>query len=102
MGFPDESFKFKHTGFGVLSMANRGQNTNTSQFFITLQAAPWLDNKHVVFGHVLYGALTLRKIEKLGSLNGKTKKRVEIVNCGTLAASPEDTLGGSLPIGGKE
>ncbi|KAJ7583060.1 cyclophilin-like domain-containing protein [Mycena floridula] len=80
-----DKFPKKHTGPGLLSMANSGPNTNGCQFFITTAKCDFLDNKHVVFGKVIDGMLTLRKIEHTPTgANNRPKLVVKITECGEM------------------
>jgi peptidyl-prolyl isomerase G (cyclophilin G) len=83
--FPDECFDISHDREGILSMANRGKNTNGSQFFITLGKALHLDGKHVAFGKVVRGMDCVRRIAQVETDgNGKPilMQRVMIIDCG--------------------
>ncbi|CCG83065.1 putative Peptidyl-prolyl cis-trans isomerase Cpr7 [Taphrina deformans PYCC 5710] len=89
--FEDENFERKHEKPFLLSMANAGQHTNGSQFFITTTETPHLDGKHVVFGEVVKGKGVVRSIEKqkTGS-NDHPEEEVVIADCGILDPNQPD------------
>lgn len=83
--FNDENFSRQHTCGGLLSMANAGPNTNGSQFFITFQATPHLNGRHVVFGKIIEGMDVLRIVEMVATDSGdRPKTALVIADCGQL------------------
>lgn len=87
--FADEfNSELRHTGAGILSMANSGPNTNGSQFFITLAPTPWLDGKHTIFGRVYSG---MSVIQHMGHVDTNAQNRpttdVTIVRANAVASS---------------
>uniref|UniRef100_A0A2K6G415 peptidylprolyl isomerase n=1 Tax=Propithecus coquereli TaxID=379532 RepID=A0A2K6G415_PROCO len=101
--FEDENFYYKHDREGLLSMANAGQDTNGSQFFITTVPTPHLDGKHVVFGQVIKGIGVARILENVEVKGEKPAKLCVIAECGELKEGddwgivPKDGSGDSHP-----
>jgi len=90
--FADECFDLKHDKPYLLSMANRGENTNGSQFFITTALTPHLDGKHVVFGQVIDGEKVVRTIESLEvDGNNKPHDECKVVHCGELVLATKSS-----------
>ncbi|KAG5852655.1 peptidyl-prolyl cis-trans isomerase G isoform X1 [Anguilla anguilla] len=83
--FEDESFSVKHNKEYLLSMANRGKDTNGSQFFITTKPTPHLDGVHVVFGQVISGQEVIKTIEiQKTDASSRPYAEVKVLNCGEL------------------
>jgi len=84
--FEDENLDMRHTGPGILSMANAGKNTNGSQFFITFKKAEHLDGKHVVFGKVVEGMKIVQEVEQLEMTadSDRPAEPVIIARCGEM------------------
>ncbi|CAI5954478.1 unnamed protein product [Closterium sp. NIES-65] len=93
--FEDEiTRELKHTGAGVLSMANAGPNTNGSQFFLTLAPTPWLDGKHTIFGRVSHGMDVLKR---LGNVQADRTDRDGV--CDAYIASGRQVYHCQMPVG---
>lgn len=82
--FEDENFAVPHSRRGILGMANKGRHTNGSQFYITLQPATWMNTKYVAFGQVIEGTDTLKKMEKVDTMNERPSEEIKVTDCGVL------------------
>mmetsp|Transcript_18753 Transcript_18753/g.30777 ORF Transcript_18753/g.30777 Transcript_18753/m.30777 type:complete len:232 (-) Transcript_18753:684-1379(-) len=82
--FEDETFEVLHNKLYLLNMANKGPDTNGSQFFINTVKTSWLDNKNVVFGMVLSGHKLVDQIELVGTNGGEPMVEVVIESSGVL------------------
>ncbi|XP_040206149.1 probable inactive peptidyl-prolyl cis-trans isomerase-like 6 [Rana temporaria] len=80
--FEDENYAVSHNKRGILGMANKGRHTNASQFYITLQATPYMDRKHVAFGQLVEGSAVLCKMEDIPTYNERPKLNCTISDCG--------------------
>ena len=81
----------RHTGAGVLSMANAGPDTNGSQFFLTLAPAPWLDGRHAIFGRVKAGLAALRRLD-LVDTDAEDRPREDVKILRARVVEKEDEL----------
>ncbi|WAR07460.1 PPIL6-like protein [Mya arenaria] len=80
--FEDENFAVPHSRRGVIGMANKGRHTNNSQFYITLEPAPWMNTKYVAFGQVIEGTETLAKMERVDTMNERPNSEIKVTDCG--------------------
>ena len=85
--FPDENLSTKHDRRGTLAMANRGKNTNSSQFFVTFAPTDWLDGVHTVMGELIDGFDTLELLHLGGSTSGEPTQYFYVDECGVIPPS---------------
>ncbi|KAM6181753.1 putative inactive peptidyl-prolyl cis-trans isomerase-like 6 [Erethizon dorsatum] len=84
--FEDENFSIPHNKRGVLGMVNKGRHSNGSQFYITLQATPYLDRKYVAFGQLIEGTEGLKQLELVPTENERPIETCSITDSGDLYA----------------
>ncbi|XP_008261579.1 probable inactive peptidyl-prolyl cis-trans isomerase-like 6 isoform X3 [Oryctolagus cuniculus] len=82
--FEDENFSIPHDKRGVLGMVNKGRHSNGSQFYITLQATPYLDRKYVAFGQLIEGTEVLKQLELVPTQNERPIYLCTIMDSGDL------------------
>uniref|UniRef100_A0A8D0DQW2 Peptidyl-prolyl cis-trans isomerase n=1 Tax=Salvator merianae TaxID=96440 RepID=A0A8D0DQW2_SALMN len=80
--FEDENFAIPHDRRGVLGMVNKGRHSNGSQFYITLQPAPYLNKKYVAFGYLIEGSKVLEELEAVATFNERPVIECKIIKCG--------------------
>jgi len=91
--FEDEITRnLKHTGAGILSMANAGPNTNGSQFFITLKSTPWLDGKHTIFGRIYSGMGIIQRMGLVPTDDQDRPKNPLVIHKATPLLEPPATI----------
>jgi len=92
--FKDEiSSHLKHTGAGVVSMANSGPNTNGSQFFVILKPTPWLDGKHTIFGRIYSGMSIIQRMGLVATDDqDRPKNPLKILRATPLKGPPEHQI----------
>lgn len=84
--FPDESFDIPHDDAGVLGMANDGEHTNSSSFYITVKKSSWMNKRYVAFGRVVEGLNVVHAIHNIETYHNQTpKKKIVIEDCGHVA-----------------
>jgi peptidylprolyl isomerase len=82
---PDESFHVAHDAPGILGMANDGEHTNSSSFYVTVKKSSWMDKKYVAFGRVMEGLAVIQAIHDADLRHNQSPKvPIIITDCGQL------------------
>ncbi|KAH3757955.1 peptidyl-prolyl cis-trans isomerase CYP18-2 [Pelomyxa schiedti] len=97
--FEDEiTRQLKHTGAGIIAMANSGPNTNGSQFYVSLAPCPWLDGKHTIFGRISTGMMTIKRLGNVQTdIHDRPLSEVKIIR--SYPANPESLAANTTTVG---